>query len=103
MNININAEDVERLFKEELLKAGIGGAIAKGIAAALSGYNSPVEAAIKQHVHEVVVRMLREEPFVTQLADSVRCAIAAKLTKEVVDEIASAALERIDRAARERY
>jgi len=47
MKIEINADDIEKLVREELVKAGLGKVIAEGVQKALSGYDSPVEKALK--------------------------------------------------------
>lgn len=102
MQIEIKAEDVERMVRDELVKAGLGKVIVDTIAKTLTGYNSPVEDAIKRYVGEVAGRMLREM-FEPLIVDSVTAALKAKVTSDFVDKVVAAATDKMVRAADERY
>ena len=102
IELNITAEDVETLVKDSLIKAGLGKVISDSVAKALSGYDSPVEKAIKQYMGEVAATLIRVK-FADQITDAVRTAIEVKVTAEMIDMTVNTAVEKMARAAEDRY
>jgi hypothetical protein len=90
------------LIKDQLIKAGLGAAITKAIQNALSGYDSPVDKAVKDYVGQVASILITEK-FSAQIKDAVAAAIETKFTDVVINEIVGAATERMVRAAHDRY
>ena len=102
MKIEINADDIEKLVREELVKAGLGKVIAEGVQKALTGYDSPVEKALKQYMGEVAGRLIREH-FTAHIEEAILAAIRAKVTTEAVNTLVDAAVGKMVRAVDERY
>ena len=98
MEVNITDEDVERLVKDTLIKTGLGKAIADSVRRALSGYDSPVDRAIKAYVAFVAGELVRER-FTEQIRVAVAAAIDARVTTELVNTTVNTAIERMVRAA----
>jgi len=101
MKIEINADDIEKLVREELVKAGLGKVIAEGVQKALSGYDSPVEKALKEYMAEVARRLIREH-FTASIEESIMAHIRAKVTAEAIEKIVDASVNKMVRAAEDR-
>lgn len=97
--LNLTTEDIERLVKETILKSGFGKAVETAIEKALTGYNSPVDEAVKQFVARTVREVLDVDPWRTKIREAVERAIAAKVTTETLDTVASKSVEAIVNAA----
>lgn len=98
MQINISAEDVERMVKDELVKAGLGKAIAEAVQKTLApGYNNPLDTAVSKYVGEVASRLLRET-FAETIEHSVAAAIKARITVEFIDKVVAEAVAKMVRA-----
>jgi hypothetical protein len=101
MKIEISADDIEKLVREELVKAGLGKFIAEGVQKALSSYDSPVEKALRQYMSEVATRLIREH-FTAHIEEAIMTHIKAKVTTEAIDKIVDTAVTKMVRAAEDR-
>lgn len=102
LEINITAEDIDALVRESIMKSGFGAAVVAGITKAMSGYDNPVDRAIKEYVHEVARELVRDK-CATQIKTAIAAHIEAKVTPEILDSIVNAATEKMMRAASDRY
>lgn len=103
MKIEINAEQVDQLVRDTILKAGIGKAIEGAVSRAFGNtYDNPIEKELKSYI-TTVVRKLLETEFKDKVDMAVREAIAAKLTEPIVAKLAEATIDKIVKAADERY
>jgi hypothetical protein len=102
MQISLTPEQVDTLVREAILQSGLVKTIEGAIAKALGGYDSPVDKAVKDYV-SVVLRDLLKTHYKEQVEAAVRAAIDARLTKEILDTVAEAAIQKIERAAEGRY
>lgn len=102
MNINITPEDVDSLVREALMKASFGKAVSEAITKSMSGYDSPVDKAVKAHVTTVAEALVREK-FDAQIKEAVAAKIEAMVTTELIDKAVSTTMDKMVRAAQERY
>lgn len=100
MDFNLSPEDIEKLVRDSIMKAGFGAAVVKGVTAALGGYNNPVDAEVKKYVGEVAASLIREK-FAETIKAAVAAAIEARVTQETIDATVSAAVAKMQRAAEE--
>lgn len=103
MEINVTPDDVEKLVKDAILKAGIGKAIEKSLVEHLSGYKSPVDAAMKDAVAQVTRRLLNEEPWATRVREAVSAALTKLIESNVLTETANKTVDKMMRAADDRF
>lgn len=102
MELQITPEDVESMVKDAVLKAGMGTLIASKVNDALKSYNSPVDAAVKDFVAQVAVKLVREK-FSETITSLVNAEVEARVTKDIMQSIVSAAVEKMVASARDRY
>lgn len=103
LQLNLTPEDIDTLVKDSILKSGIGKAIEGAVTKALTGYNSPVDEAVKDAVRLILNRMLQEEPWASKIKAAVTAALEARVTAESLEKIASDTATRIERAVQDRY
>jgi hypothetical protein len=101
MEIKIEADDVERLVKDSLVKAGLGKTISEAVSKAFSGYDNPVEREIKKYVAEIASTLIRER-FTVQIKESVALEVENRVTGELINKTVKEAMKRIERAAEDR-
>lgn len=102
MEITLKPEDVDQLVRDTIVKAGIGKTITEAVHKALTGYNSPVEEQLKAYIGRVA-RELIEGLYADQIKASVAAEIEKRITKELIDTTVAKAMEKIERAAQDRY
>jgi hypothetical protein len=102
IELNITAADAEQLVKDTLLKDGLGRVISDAVSKSLSGYDSPIDRAIKVYVAEVASKLVREK-FADQIKDAVIAVIESKVTQEVINDCAAKAVEKMIDAAHKDY
>jgi hypothetical protein len=103
MQININAQDIERLVQDELIKAGLGKVISEAVQKTLqSGYNNPIDDAIKRYVLGVAERMLREM-FAEQLDAAIAEAVKKHITTDAANKLIESTITKMVRAAESNY
>ena len=102
MKLEINAEQIDELVRDTIMKTAIGGSIEEAIKKSLSGYNSPVDDAIKTVVREMLVEILHTE-YKDELKAAILVAIEARLSEESLQKIACEDVTKIERAASDRY
>lgn len=61
MEIQITPNDVDQIVKDAIIKSVIGDTIQKHVAAALSGYDSPVKKAVATVVNDVARELIEEK------------------------------------------
>lgn len=102
LELNISPEDIEALVRDSIMRSGFGKAVNEGVQKALSGYNNPLDEAIKRYVLEVAGTLLREK-----CGDQVRAALLTAMEKhvtaDILDKITEAAIQKMIRAAEDRY
>lgn len=104
LQINMTPEDIDRFVKDAILKSGVGKAIEETVQKALtSGYNSPIDAAVQQIVRQMIVEILSEEPYRSQVREAVIATISSRLKDTTLASIADGIVKKIERAAEERY
>lgn len=103
MQLNLTPDDIDALVKQTILKSGVGKAIEEAITKALTGYNSPVDAAVKAVVQELLVRELQTGAWNEKIQTAVRAAIEARVSAETIDRIVTESINKIERAANDRY
>lgn len=98
LELNIKPEDIERLVKDSIMQAGFGKAVSEAITKACSGYNNPIDEALKRYVGEVAAALVREK-----YAGDVRAAVAryieTRVTQELIDKMTDEATKKMQRAA----
>jgi hypothetical protein len=96
--INLTPEDIEKLVKDSIMRAGFGQAIEKALAGMLTGYNNPIDAKLREHVALIAGQLIREHyhPMIRAAIDKY---LKEKLTQEIVDKTTSEAVGRMIRAA----
>lgn len=102
MQIEIKSEDIEKMVREELIKAGIGKVIVEGVHKALTGYNNPVDTAIKLYVGEVAAKVIREH-YAAQIDEAIVKTIREMMTPELIDKVTDATVKKMVRAAADTY
>lgn len=104
MKIEINSEQVEQLVHDTILKAGIGKAIQEAVVRTISAspYNNPIDEALKRYIVTVVEAMMKTE-FREQIDAAVREAIKQRIDAKTLETLSGAAIEKIVRAAEDRY
>lgn len=102
MQLNMTPEDIDELVKQTILKSGIGKAIEQAVSKSLGGYDSPIDRAVKEVVTQQIVLLLQTE-YKDKVEASVRKAIEARITDDILEKIAGAAISKIESAARDRY
>lgn len=102
MELTIKPEDIDKLVRETIMKSAFGDTITKAVNAALTGYNSPVDDAVKKLVGAVAADVIREK-FSAEIRVLVTAAIEKHVTQSMMESIVSAATERMVRAAKDNY
>lgn len=102
LELNIKPEDVEELVKDSIMKAGFGKVVENAITKALSGYNNPIDEAVKGYV-AIVARQLLEEKFEFQIREAVTMALTERVTKDFINSVVEAATDKMIKAANDRY
>lgn len=102
LELNITPEDVEQLVRDSIMKAGFGKAVEEACKKAFSGYDNPVEKEVKRYVAEVAAELVRAQ-FRDQVVAAVAAAIEAKVTPQLIDTVTAAAMDRVVRAAEDKY
>lgn len=102
MNIEITPDDVEKLVKDQLVKAGLGKAISEAVARNFSGYDNPVDKEIKKYVGEVVSSLIREK-YAEQIKVAIATVVEERVTQSMIDETVDTAMSRIEKAANDTY
>ncbi len=100
--VNITPEDIDSLVKDAILKAGIGNAIQKVLSESLTGYNSPVTEQVKRYVGELCSDIIRVK-YQDQIKAAVAKAVEERITPEIINTTVDKAMEKIVRAAEDRY
>lgn len=99
MDLKLNADDIERLVKETILRSSFGTAVANAVTKSLSGYNSPVDEAVKVSIRTTVAELLEGPDYKPQIEQACRDAINARLNKELLAKLAESTIQKIERAA----
>jgi citrate lyase gamma subunit len=103
IEINLTAEDIDKLVKDSILKAGFGKAIEDGVKRAISpGYDNPIERATKEYVAQVCHSLLRDQ-FADKIRAVVSATIEAQVTTEVIQKVTDVAVRKMVNAAQDRY
>lgn len=102
LNIEIKPEDIEKLVKETFINTALGKTINDTLGKVLGGYNSPLEEAIKQIVRKMAIELI-EERYKDRVREAVVKAIEARITNELIDATVNTAMERIIKAASDKY
>jgi len=102
MELTISPEDIDRLVRETIMKSAFGDTITKAVNNALSGYNSPVDDAVKKLVGSVATDVIREK-FDEEIRALVTAAIEKRVTQSMLESIVDAATERMARAVKDSY
>jgi uncharacterized membrane-anchored protein YjiN (DUF445 family) len=102
LTIDIKPEDIDRLVKEAVTKSMIGTAIQATVSKVLSGYDSPIDKAIKDVVSTVALQLMREK-FGALISEIVAGEMERKVTKEVLDAIVNTAMDKLIQAAQRNY
>ncbi len=97
MELNINAEDVNRLVAEAVLKSKIGDAVKAAVAKELvnlsRSYDNPIESVVRNHVAELCREVLRTEHG-DVIRAKVSAALATKLSDTFIDRVCEQAVQR---------
>lgn len=104
LEFNLSAEHIEQLVRDSIMKAGFGKAIEESILkiAKPGAYNNPIEEALRQYIRDVMVELLHGEAG-ARVREFVAAYVEREVSAEVLDKITGAAVEKIKRAAEERY
>jgi len=104
MEINITPEDVDRLVKDSILKAGLGRIITDTIAKVLNpnAYNNPINGAVEKYILEVANQLLRDV-YADKVRQIIRAEIEKRVTDELLQQIAAGVVKKMENAAKERY
>lgn len=102
LELNISPEDIEALVRDSIMRSGFGKAVNEGVQKALSGYNNPLDEAIKRYVLDVAGTLLREK-YNDQIRAAIATAMEKHVTTNILDKITEAAIEKMARAAQDRY
>lgn len=93
MQIQVNADDVNRVVADAILKSALGKgletAVNKAMDETLNGYNSPVKTLVSQHVTSCIREVLD-----TTYREKIVALIAEKLSSEHVDAIVKASIDK---------
>lgn len=101
LELNIKPEDVEQLVKDSIMKAGFGKAVSDAVTKAISGYNNPVEDAIKRYVGQVADELIREK-YSEEVRTAVQLHMEACITAELINKVTGEVVQRMQQAV-ERY
>lgn len=100
LEINLTPDDIDRLVKDSIMKAGFGKAIEEGVKRAIApGYDNPIEKAMKAYVIEVADNLLRTK-FADQIKEIVTTYINQNVTGEVLEKITNVSLTEMIVAAK---
>jgi len=102
LTIEIKPEDIDRLVREAVTKSMIGTSIQQQVTKVLSGYDSPIDKAIREVVSTVALQLMREK-FTEQITTLVTDSMQKKVTKEVLDAIVNTAMDKLVTLARKDY
>jgi hypothetical protein len=102
MEITVKPEDVDAFVKDALIKAGIGKMVSEAIAKTFSGYNNPIDEQMKNFVASVA-RQLITERFSEQIKTAVAAQIEARVTNEMINNVVEVAVQKMAKAAEDRY
>ena len=98
LELNIKPEDIERLVKDSIMQAGFGKAVSDAVTRAMSGFNNPVDEAIKRYVGQVAADLIREK-YAEDVRAAVQRHIEARVTSELIDKMTDEAVQKMQRAA----
>ncbi len=101
LEFNISPDDIERLVKDSIMQAGFGRAVTDAIGKALTGYNNPIDEALKRYVGKVAADLIQEK-YASEVREAVARHIEARVTKELIDKVTDEAVRKMENAA-ERY
>ena len=101
IQINLTPDDIDALVKDSIMKAGFGAAITKAVTTTLSGYNSPIDAAIRSYVAMVASELIKTH-FDGPIREAVHRSIDEKITAEMVATVSDRSVAKMIDAA-ERY
>ncbi len=100
--LNITPEDIESLVKDSLVKAGLGKTIQDATAKALSGYDSPIDKAVRQYIGDIASDLIREK-YADQVRDAVSRHIEALITQDLIDKTVDVAINKMVKAVDSYY
>lgn len=101
LTIEIKPEDVDQLVRDAVAKSMVGKLVNDLVTKSLSGHNSPLEQAVQKIVSSVALDLL-EAKFKEQITVAIAAAMEAKITKEFLEKVVQACVEKMARDA-ERY
>lgn len=102
MNIQINAEDIDRFVKEALVKSAIGDTVQKALNEAINGYSSPLRNQL-QHTIAVYAREVIEERFGETIREQIAAHIEKAVTAELTEKVVSESVNKMVKAMEDRY
>ena len=93
LNININPEQINKMVAEAVLNSAIGDQVKvqvqKNIDELGKSYNNPIDAVIKKHVNDLILKCLMKEHS-ELLKTKIHEAVSGKITDEFVNKVMDA-------------
>ena len=102
MNIEITDADIEQMVKTTMLKAGLGRVITETATKVLADHHGPIYQAVKDYVLAIAGKLLRQN-YADQVEAIVKAEIEKRITAEMMASITGAVIEKMERAATDRY
>lgn len=102
LELNITPEDIEALVRDSIMRCGFGKAVEDAIKKVFTGYNNPIDVELKRYVSELCSTLLREK-YRAAIYLATTKAIEERVTEELITKTVSVAVEKMVRAADERY
>lgn len=97
LEFNLTPDDIERLVRDSIMKSGFGAAVEKSIKEIMgSSYRNPVNDALAAYVKRICEDLL-ETQMGAQIKEHVAAAIEAKVTKDFLDKVVGATLDKMMR------
>jgi hypothetical protein len=103
IELNLTPEDIDQLVRDSLMKAGFGKLIESNVQKALqSGYDNPIDKAMKAYVTEVADELIRTK-FTVQIREAVNKLMEQMVTQELLNKVTGAVVKKMVDAASDRY
>lgn len=100
MNIQLNADDIDKFVKEALIKSSIGATVQAALDEVINGYNSPLKKELERVISLYAGQIIHERFSVTikeQLSNYLEKALTADLCDKVVAGVVTKMIEKVNR------